>query len=83
MIEQKGELEKLQEKFKETFENLANKIFEEKTNKFSEQSKTNLAEILIPLKEKISEFRIKLKKLITENQRKDFLSLKRLMDCKN
>jgi DNA recombination protein RmuC len=54
--EQKEEIEQLQKKFTTEFENLANKIFEEKTTKFSEQSKTNLAEILNPLKEKISEF---------------------------
>jgi DNA recombination protein RmuC len=67
--EQKGEIEKLQEKFKETFENLANKIFEEKTTKFSEQSKNNLAEILNPLKEKISEFQNKV-----EETNKDSIS---------
>jgi DNA recombination protein RmuC len=32
----------LQEKFTKEFENLANKIFEEKGNKFSEQNKENL-----------------------------------------
>jgi DNA recombination protein RmuC len=67
--EQKGEIEQLQEKFKETFENLANKIFEEKTTKFSEQSKNNLAEILNPLKEKISEFQNKV-----EETNKDSIS---------
>ena len=56
LSEQKEEIEQLQKKFTTEFENLANKIFEEKTTKFSEQSKTNLAEILNPLKEKISEF---------------------------
>jgi DNA recombination protein RmuC len=57
--EQKGELEELQQKFIKEFENLANKIFEEKTTKFSEQSKTNLQEILNPLKERITEFQNK------------------------
>jgi DNA recombination protein RmuC len=52
----KEEIEQLQKKLTTEFENLANKIFEEKTTKFSEQSKTNLAEILNPLKDKISEF---------------------------
>jgi DNA recombination protein RmuC len=57
--EQKAEVEELQQKFTKEFENLANKIFEEKTTKFSEQSKSNLAEILNPLREKISEFQNK------------------------
>src|SRR3989339_270781 len=56
LSEQKEEIEQLQKKFTTEFENLANKIFEEKTTKFSEQSKNNLAEILNPLREKISEF---------------------------
>jgi len=54
--EQKEEIEQLQKRFTTEFENLANKIFDEKTTKFSEQSKNNLAEILNPLREKISEF---------------------------
>jgi len=56
LSEQKEEIEQLQKKFTTEFENLANKIFDEKTTKFSEQSKNNLAEILNPLREKISEF---------------------------
>jgi DNA recombination protein RmuC len=43
----------------EKFENLANKIFKEKTDEFSKQSKTNLQEILNPLKERIIEFQTK------------------------
>jgi len=54
--EQKSEVEKLQEKFTKEFENLANRIFEEKGNKFTEQNKEKLSEILNPLKEKISDF---------------------------
>ncbi|HEY4756680.1 MAG TPA: DNA recombination protein RmuC [Ignavibacteriaceae bacterium] len=53
---QKAEIEKLQEKFTKEFENLANKIFEEKSTKFTEQNKEKLSEILNPLREKISEF---------------------------
>jgi|AP12_2_1047962.scaffolds.fasta_scaffold01881_4 DNA recombination protein RmuC len=59
LLEQKEEVEKLQEKFTKEFEILANKIFDEKTSKFSEQSKSNLQEILDPLKERITEFQNK------------------------
>lgn len=65
--EQKNELEELQKKFALEFENLANKIFEEKTNKFSEQSKNNLQEILNPLKEKINDFEKKVEESNKEN----------------
>ncbi|MCW8806303.1 MAG: DNA recombination protein RmuC, partial [Ignavibacteriaceae bacterium] len=49
------------------FENLANRIFDDKTKRFSEQSKTNLAEILNPLKERISEFQNKVEETNKES----------------
>ena len=54
--EQKEEVEKLQEKFSKEFENLANKILEEKSNKFTEQNKENMKNILTPLQDKIQLF---------------------------
>ena len=54
--EQKQEVEQLQEKFTKEFENLANKILEEKSNKFTEQNKENMKTILSPLQEKILHF---------------------------
>ncbi|MCK6607094.1 MAG: DNA recombination protein RmuC [Flavobacterium sp.] len=54
--EQKQEVEQLQEKFTKEFENLANKILEEKTVKFTEQNKENLKNILTPLQDKIQLF---------------------------
>ncbi len=54
--DQKKELEALQEKFSVQFENLANKIFEEKSKRFTDQNKSNLFDVLKPLSEKITEF---------------------------
>ncbi len=54
--EQKQEVEQLQEKFTKEFENLANKILDEKTTKFTEQNKENLKTILSPLQDKIQLF---------------------------
>ncbi len=54
--EQKAEIEKLQDKFRIEFKNLANEILEEKTQKFTEQNKIRLDEILKPLSEKIRDF---------------------------
>ena len=56
LLEQKSELEKIQDKFRLEFKNLANDILEEKTKKFTEQNKSNLSGILDPLKEKITDF---------------------------
>ncbi len=54
--EQKRELERLHEKFALEFRNLANDIFEEKSQKFTDQNKTNMFDLLKPLGEKILEF---------------------------
>ncbi len=51
-----AELEKLNEKFTKEFENLANKILDEKSTKFTTQNKTNIEQILNPLQEKIKSF---------------------------
>ena len=54
---QKEEIVKIQEEAKLQFENLANKILEEKTTKFTEQNQKNLKTILEPFQEKISELK--------------------------
>jgi len=54
--DQKDEVEKLQEKFTETFDNLAQKILESKSEKFTKQNKENIDLVLKPLQEKIDKF---------------------------
>ena len=54
--EAQGEIEKLNEKFTKEFENLANKILDEKSTKFTDQNKKNIEQILSPLQEKIISF---------------------------
>lgn len=65
--EQKLEVEKLQEKFTKEFENLANKILEEKSLKFTEQNQKNIKNILSPLQEKIQLFEKKVEDSQKEN----------------
>lgn len=67
LVEQKREIDELQQRFIKEFENLANKILEEKTGKFTEQNKTNLDAILKPLQEKIKDF----EKKVEETHKKD------------
>jgi DNA recombination protein RmuC len=56
-VEEKSiELEKLQEKFTKDFELVANKILEEKTQKFTLQNAEKLDHILKPFKDKIEKF---------------------------
>ncbi|MGB5369065.1 MAG: DNA recombination protein RmuC, partial [Flavobacteriaceae bacterium] len=65
--EQKEEVEKLQEKFTKEFENLANKILDEKSTKFTEQNQLNIRNILNPLQEKILLFEKKVEESQKEN----------------
>jgi DNA recombination protein RmuC len=65
--EQKQEMLKLQEKFSREFENLANKILEEKSQKFTAQNKENISTILQPLQEKIQLFEKKVEDSQKEN----------------
>ena len=65
--EQKQEVEQLQEKFTKEFENLANKILDEKSTKFTEQNQVNIKNILHPLQEKILLFEKKVEESQKEN----------------
>jgi DNA recombination protein RmuC len=56
LTEQAKELESVHERMKIEFENLSNRILDEKSKKFTEQNKNNLDIILNPLKEKIKDF---------------------------
>ncbi len=65
--ENKQEVEKLNEKFTKEFENLANKILDEKSLKFTAQNKENIKNILHPLQEKIKGFEDKVEKTHKES----------------
>ena len=65
--ENKQEVEKLNEKFTKEFENLANKILDEKSLKFTVQNKENIKNILHPLQEKIKGFEDKVEKTHKES----------------
>lgn len=58
----KSELENINKKYTIEFENIANKILDDKSQKFTDQNKTNLDIILNPLKEKIKDFENKVEK---------------------
>ena len=58
----KSELENVHKKYSVEFENIANKILDEKSKKFTDQNKINLELILNPLKERIKDFENKVEK---------------------
>lgn len=65
--EQKSEINELQDKFTKEFENLANKILEEKSAKFTEQNSENMKNILLPLQDKIHGFEQKVEQTHKES----------------
>lgn len=69
---QKQEIEELGKKSLKEFENLANKIFDEKASKFSESSKENLDQILNPLKENLKDFKKKVEETYDKESKERF-----------
>ncbi len=72
LAEQQANLEKIQDKFRNEFRNLANEILEEKTMKFTEQNKVKLDEILKPLGERIREFEKKVDETYDKESKQRF-----------
>lgn len=56
LVNQKSELEQLQRQARLEFEQLANRLLEEKSERFTLQNKTQLDGLLQPLRERIKEF---------------------------
>jgi len=54
--DQKEELQHIQQRFQTEFENIANRLLEEKSKKFTKLNKKQLVDILGPLREKIKDF---------------------------
>ncbi|UKJ07829.1 DNA recombination protein RmuC [Solitalea lacus] len=73
--DQKAEIQDMHKKLTIQFENIAGKLLEEKSVKFTEQNKLNLDLLLNPLKEKISDFEKKVEKTYDQELR-DKISLK-------
>lgn len=57
------------------FENLAGKIFEDRSKQFAEQNKTNIDHIVTPLREQLGEFKHRIE-TVYDNENKDRISLR-------
>ena len=66
LTSQKAEVEELQKTAHLQFEKIANKLFEEKSEKFTATNKTNIETLLNPLKEDINKFKEKVEATHTE-----------------
>ncbi|MDW9380822.1 DNA recombination protein RmuC [Chryseobacterium sp. JV558] len=69
---QKEEIVKIQEESKLQFENLANKILEEKTEKFTALNQNNLKNILEPFQEKIADLKNKVNEAYEKENKERF-----------
>ncbi len=69
---QKEEITKIQEESKLQFENLANKILEEKTEKFTALNQNNLKNILDPFQEKIADLKNKVNEAYDKENKERF-----------
>ena len=57
LLNQKTELEKLQNQLKVEFENIANRVMQQRSEEFSAQNRKQIGDILMPLNERIKEFK--------------------------
>jgi DNA recombination protein RmuC len=73
--EQEQNVVRIREEFTKEFENLANRIFDDKSKKVTEQNKSQLDLVLNPLKEKLKDFETKVEKVYNE-ENKDRINLK-------
>ncbi len=76
LIDQKEEMIRLQEQSRVEFENIANRLLEEKSRKFTQQNHQQIQDILSPLREKIKLFEDNVEKRFFEETR-DRISLKK------
>lgn len=68
----KSEIENLRKQFNIEFENIANRILEEKSKRFTEANKENLGNILKPLGENIENFRRKIEEVYDKESKERF-----------
>jgi DNA recombination protein RmuC len=69
---QKEDIEALNKKFNTEFENIANRILETKSEKFTELNKANLNSILEPLGKNITEFKTKVEEVYQKESEQRF-----------
>ncbi len=68
-------LQNAENQLKIQFENLAHKIFEDRSKQFSEQNKTSMAHIVSPIKEQLTDFKQRIE-AVYDNETKDRISLR-------
>jgi len=80
---QKQEVEDLRKKFTVEFENIANKIFEDKSTKFTQLNHDNLSSLLRPLGENIESFKKKVEETYDKESKQRFSLEEKIKDLGN
>ncbi|MEM9824720.1 MAG: DNA recombination protein RmuC, partial [Bacteroidota bacterium] len=73
---EQAQINQLQQRFQTEFENVANRLLEEKSQKFAKQNQQQLGDMLHPLKERIKEFETNIERRYIDKT-KDLFSLKK------
>ncbi len=68
-------LQNAEQQLKVQFENLANKIFAERSQQFSDQNKSSMEHIVSPIKQQLTDFKQRIE-LVYDNETKDRISLR-------
>ncbi|GAB4346322.1 MAG: DNA recombination protein RmuC [Flammeovirgaceae bacterium] len=68
----KSEVEQIQQKFTQSFEHIANQILQQQSQKFTEQNKSNLDDLLKPLSEKLKDFEKKIEDTYDKESKQRF-----------
>jgi len=76
------EVDQLQKRFATEFENMANRILDNKTQKFTDLNKTNLEAVLGPLGKQIIEFREQVSKVYQDESKERFSLGERVKELK-
>ena len=77
---QKKDIEALNKKFVTEFENVANKILDDKSEKFTKSNKTNIEGLLKPLSEKITNFKTKVEEVYDKESKERFSLAERVKE---
>jgi len=72
---EKREMGDLQQKFKTEFENLANRLLDEKSRKFTQINEENISKIIFPFRDKLTDMKKEIESLHKEESR-EVISLK-------
>ncbi|TNC90398.1 MAG: DNA recombination protein RmuC [Alcanivorax sp.] len=75
-------LQEAKEQMKLEFQSIAHKLFEDKSEKFTQQNKSNMGEILNPLKDQLSEFKKKVEDVYDKESRDRVSLLQEIVSLK-